>query len=91
MNNTIKTGQQAIDSTVPEILTGVGGNSSGIVVKNLSTNTGVIYMGPSGVTTSTGYPLDPGESVSLDMQSVRQVYFLAEVDEEKVAWAALSA
>lgn len=91
MNNTIKTGQQAIDSTTPENLTGVGGNNSVIRVKSLKTNTGIIYVGDSTVSTGTGYPLDPGESLELEMQSMRKVYFLATVDEEKIAWEALSA
>lgn len=92
MNNTIVAGQQAISNVTPAQLTGVGGNLSVFYLKALSTNTKPIWIGTSGVTASTGYPLAPGEALDeLELQSVSKLFLIAEVNNEKVSWVALRA
>lgn len=47
---------------------------TGVRIKALATNTGVVYVGlSSGVTTSTGYPLSAGEELALDVGVFRDV------------------
>ena len=49
---------------------------SGVTIKASSTNTDVIYIGSTTLTrtTSNGYPLDPGESLFLEVGNVNLIY-----------------
>ena len=38
--------------------------TNGLIIKAGYNNTGIIYVGPSGVTTANGYPLKAGEAIS---------------------------
>lgn len=40
--------------------------SAGVIVKALSTNTAIVYVGGSDVTTSNGYPLSANEWVTFE-------------------------
>ena len=50
------------------------------------TNTGIIYVGGSGVTSSTGIALYPGDVYSLDIEDLNDVYVVATVDGENVQY-----
>lgn len=49
---------------------------NGIVVKAKSTNAGTVYVGPSGVTTGTGYPLLAGEAISFGVTNASAVFII---------------
>ena len=49
-------------------------------------NTGIIYVGGSGVTTATGIALYAGDVYSLDIDDLNDVYVLASVNGEDVQW-----
>jgi hypothetical protein len=49
----------------------------GFCVKALAANTITVYVGPSGVTTSTGYPLAPGDSVCYQGLNTNVAYVIA--------------
>lgn len=59
--------------------------ANGLICKALSTNTGTIYVGPSGVTSATGYPLAAGEAVSFGVTNASAVYLLDSVTTDKLA------
>jgi hypothetical protein len=48
--------------------------TNGIVCKALSTNTGTIYIGGSGVSSSNGYALAAGEAISFGPTSTANIY-----------------
>ena len=48
-----------------------------VTVKALSTNTVAVYVGASGVTTSTGIELLAGESISLDVTDLATVFVIS--------------
>jgi len=50
--------------------------SSGFTVKALSTNAAIVYVGGSGVTSSTGYPLSAGDSISYTLANSGSVYIV---------------
>lgn len=50
--------------------------SNGAVIKALSTNSGTAYIGRTGVTTSTGYPLAAGEAISYGVANTSQLYLI---------------
>ena len=50
---------------------------SSITIKALSTNTVSIYVGATGVTTSTGFELEAGDSISLDIDNSADVFVIS--------------
>jgi len=69
---TVPTGTaEAIGSSLP-IPDGVG-----IVVKALSTNTATVFVGGSGVTTSDGFELSAGDSVTYYVDNLADVYVIS--------------
>lgn len=57
-------------STAPTVLV------NGMICKAPSTNAGTVYVGPSGVSSSNGYPLAPGEAISWGPVSTASIYAL---------------
>lgn len=45
-----------------------------VIVKSISANAGIIYIGNSTAASSTGYDLDPGESVMIMIDNVSKIY-----------------
>jgi hypothetical protein len=48
-----------------------------VTIKALLTNTVAVYVGPSGVTTSSGFELLAGESVSIEVSNLNLVYCIS--------------
>lgn len=61
---TVNVGQQTVNTTAVQISSTSTVPTNGIIVRALAGNAANIYVGGSGVTTSTGYELAPGESIS---------------------------
>ena len=49
-------------------------------------NTGIIYVGATGVTAATGIALYGGDVYSVDIENLNLLYVLASVDGEDVQW-----
>jgi hypothetical protein len=58
-----------------------------VVVKAKRTNTGLIYVGSSTVSSSNGFILGAGDSVSLDIANLATVYIDSSVNGEGVSYA----
>ena len=60
-----------------------------VTVKALLANTGDVYVGDSDVTTSNGYPLSPGETISIDVDhELASIYIDVDTNGEGVAFIA---
>lgn len=57
-----------------------------IVVKAASANTGIIYVGGSGVTSANGFPLAAGDTVSLDINNTNVVWVDASINAQSCNW-----
>ena len=57
----------------------------GFCVKALSTNSITVYVGPSGVTDSTGYPLNGGDSICYQGSNTNLAYVIASTTGASVA------
>lgn len=55
-------------------------------------NTDTVWVGNASntVTSSTGYPLNPGEAVPIDVTNLSLLWFNADVNGEKVCWLRLT-
>lgn len=57
----------------------------GFTVKALAANTGTVYLGASGVTSSTGYPLAAGESVYVPFDDPSRMFCVGSAASQVVA------
>ena len=53
-----------------------------------ASNTGKIYVGASDVTTSTGYALAAGNSVTIAVQNTNVIYILGQNTSDTLSWIA---
>jgi hypothetical protein len=60
-----------------------------VTVKSHNGNTGTIYLGVSGVTTSTGFELGPGESLSLAVDNANRIYVISDTASQTVSVIAI--
>lgn len=61
---------------------------SGVTIKALPDNEGDVYVGPNGLTSSTGFVLSRGEQVFLEISNLAAVFIDAENGSEGVSWIA---
>ena len=60
-----------------------------VTIKTLSTNTGIVYVGASGVTTANGFELLAGESVSLDVSNLVNVFVIGSIAGQVIRYIAV--
>ena len=85
----VTTGQLAV-TTAAQALKGTYVGASYLVVKSLKANTGTVYIGGAGVTDTTGYALDPGDSVVVPYNAVNGLFAIAAATGNSLTWLALS-
>ena len=56
-----------------------------VTIKAMTTNVGTIYVGGSSVTSSTGFPLGPGDTLSLDISNTN-VIWITGTTSDKISW-----
>ena len=59
---------------------------NGVIIKALTTNVATLYLGPSGVTTATGYPLAPGEAISYGATNLNAIFLIGANTTDSVAF-----
>ena len=75
----------AVSDTTAEVLT-TSTACKQIDIMAATANTGIIYVGGSGVTASTGIALYAGDVYSVDIDDINDVYVISSVDGEDVQW-----
>jgi hypothetical protein len=55
--------------------------ASSIILKALKANAAAIYVGPSGVTDSTGLQINPGDSIVLPVADLNMCYAIGTADD----------
>ena len=75
----------AVSNTTAEVLT-TSTACKHIDIMAAIANTGIIYVGGSGVTAATGIALYAGDVYSVDMDDLNDVYVISSVDGEDVQW-----
>jgi hypothetical protein len=83
----LSTGQATVVTAGVRVQLGTGVVNSGILVKALSTNTGIVYVGNSTVSSSNGFPLSADQVLVLDkVGKLSDIYVDASVNTQKVAY-----
>jgi len=86
---TIYNGKQTVAAAATaEALAGSQALISGVTVKALIGNTGITYVGNSGVSAANGLELDPGESVFIEVANLATVYLDVAVNGEGATYIA---
>lgn len=73
-NGTVFSGQQAVTTSSVALPTN---SSKGVCVRSSINSTVTIYIGPSGVTTSTGHELNPGDSVCIPVSNTNLLFAIS--------------
>ena len=84
-HGTIASGENDTVGTSAEVLTSSTACKHVDIMANIA-NTGIIYVGGSGVTSSTGIALYPGDVYSIDIDDLNDVYVVASVNGENVQY-----
>lgn len=80
-------GQKTVSSAgTEEALAGSQALLSGVTVKALHGNTGWVYVGTNPVTSSTGFVLDAGEQIFIEVDNLADVYIDVSVNGEGVSY-----
>lgn len=59
-----------------------------VALKSLSTNSGKIFVGDSGVTTANGYELSAGDEIIIPIDDVNKLYAIADTGTQDLRWFA---
>lgn len=86
--STIYNGVKVVPTGTAEVIASSQAIHS-VTVKALSTNTAVVYIGSTGVTTSNGFELLAGESISLDVDDLSDVYVISGSASQEVRYIAI--
>lgn len=81
---TLVNGQQTV--TTSAVALPSGALTQGVVLGSLSTNTASIFVGATGVTTSTGYELQPGASVGMAVDNTNKIFVRCASTSPVVTW-----
>jgi hypothetical protein len=88
IGNHIPRGQKTIreENVSEQIITdGTGQSAVGFTIKATSTNAGTVFIGDERTRNETGFELNPGDSISLDVLNGSQVWISGN-REDRVSW-----
>lgn len=84
-NGTVLSGQQAVTGSAVALATNT---TKSACVKALVSNTINVFVGPSGITTATGFLLAPGESFCAPVTNTNLFFVIASTTGASVSWIA---
>jgi hypothetical protein len=82
---TIVSGQQAVTGTAAALASNL--LAKGLCIEGLSTNTISVFVGPSGVTTSTGIEIPPGAGYCPAVSNSNAIFVVASTTGATVTWS----
>lgn len=80
----IRHGQVSVGTSAVQLT--AGALKQGVTIKAPSTNSGKLFVGVTGVTTSTGFPLSAGDAVFLAVDNVNRIYVISDTTSQNVAF-----
>lgn len=83
---TIYNGKKSVTTAGTRVTLASSQAIKSVTIKALSTNTGIIYVGDTSVSSSNGYQLSAGESVSMDIANLNTVNLDSSVSGESVTY-----
>lgn len=88
---TFKHGQELISTNAVKVIEPDHRFIRGILLrsageKDPTPNTGMIWIGTAGVTSATGMPIAPGETLSLPLDRGANLYAISDTANQSLAW-----
>jgi hypothetical protein len=85
---TFAAGQDTINTSAVQLNGGLSRVArSGVTLKSVSGNSGRVYIGTSSsITTSSGYELAAGESVTLPVNNINLIWMIGSAASQQVSW-----
>ncbi len=87
------TGQATVTTSAAPLIAAASGSSqgtprcnSGLVLYARAANSVSVFVGASGVAASTGYELEPGKALSLDVDDPSKIYVICASSAPVVSW-----
>lgn len=71
------TGQKTVGTSQVQVSSSSHALNNGVIIKSLSTNSAAIYVGLTGVTTSTGDIIEPGEARGYAVSNTNLLYIIS--------------
>lgn len=92
MSKTLKHGVVAPGDVVEHQLIPEASGGESVLIKALSTNVSTIRIGKkTKVDAANGFPLDPGDSLTMDLGDALQVWYQNTTAADKLAWVVTGA
>jgi len=88
-SSTVNVGQTTSGTTAVQLTATSISMTNGILVQALSTNTASVFIGGTGVTTATGFELQPGQAVPFTAANITSLYVVGSNTSDKVCWNVL--
>lgn len=86
--STIYHGRQMVSTAGTAVQLASSQSIKWVIIKALSTNDSVIFVGGSDVSAENGYILSPGEAIGLDIDNLSKVYIDSSTDGDGVSYIA---
>jgi hypothetical protein len=86
--SSVISGQKVVTTAGTEVPLATSTEILSVTVKAKHGNTNMVYVGTNPVSSSTGYVLDAGEAISLDVNNLADVYIDADTNGEGVSFIA---
>ncbi len=87
-NVNLYTGQKTVTASAAQITASSHSLSNGMIVKCLSTNSAAIYVGLTGVLTTTGDAIEPGEARGYAVSNTNLLYIISVASTtDKITWS----
>lgn len=83
---TILNGQTTVTTAGSRVVLSASAACKSVTVKAFITNTGIIYVGNSSVSSSNGFRLSAGDTVSMDISNLNTVNIDSSVNGESVSY-----
>jgi hypothetical protein len=86
----LSTGQKTVTTAGTRVALGTGVVNSKLLIRAAASNTGLIYLGDSTVSSTTGYILEAGAAVFIGMAGdLSKIFIDSSVNSQKVSYIAL--
>ena len=88
--STVINGKKSVTTAGTAVSLASSTTCKSVTVKALISNTGLIYVGATGVSSSDGFELSAGDSLSLDISNLNLIYINSSVNSEGVSYIAVN-
>ena len=83
------TGQTTVGTSAAQVKNLPVELATGVLLKAIVGNTGIIYVGfNASVTAANGFPLNPGDTIPLSIDSLEKVWIIGSAAGQVLAWIA---